>query len=70
MFYPEELTEEVRIRNDIVRSFKLCKLERKGRRYFGLCPFHNENHLLSVLSLQNSFSIALVAIRAEALSNL
>ncbi len=43
MFYPEELIEEVRLRNDIndVVS-QYVKLERKGRRYFGLCPFHNE----------------------------
>ena len=43
MFYPEELIEEVRIRNDIIEVVSsYVKLERKGRRYFGLCPFHNE----------------------------
>lgn len=43
MFYPEELIEEVRIRNDIIEVVSsYIKLERKGRRYFGLCPFHNE----------------------------
>jgi len=43
MFYPEELIEEVRVRNDIIEVVSsYVKLERKGRRYFGLCPFHNE----------------------------
>ncbi len=43
MLYPEELIEEVRIRNDIIEVVSsYVKLERKGRRYFGLCPFHNE----------------------------
>lgn len=43
MLYPEELIEEVRLRNDIVDVVSAyVKLERKGRRYFGLCPFHNE----------------------------
>lgn len=43
MFYPEEIIEEVRLRNDIIEVVSsYVKLERKGRRYFGLCPFHNE----------------------------
>ncbi|NLX63216.1 MAG: DNA primase [Clostridiaceae bacterium] len=43
MYYPEELIEEVRVRNDIIEVVSsYVKLERKGRRYFGLCPFHSE----------------------------
>ncbi len=43
MLYPDELIEEVRLRNDIVDVVSsYVKLERKGRRYFGNCPFHNE----------------------------
>ena len=42
MFYPEEIIEEVRLRNDIIEVVLSYVLERKGRRYFGLCPFHNE----------------------------
>jgi len=43
MYYPEEVIEEVRLRNDIVEVVSgYVKLERKGRRYFGLCPFHGE----------------------------
>jgi len=43
MVYPVELIEEVRLRNDIVEVVSsYVKLERKGRRYFGLCPFHSE----------------------------
>lgn len=43
MRYPEEVIEEVRMRNDIVDVISgYVKLQRKGSNYFGLCPFHNE----------------------------
>ena len=43
MYYPEELIEEVRSRNDIVDVISgYVKLTKKGSSYFGLCPFHNE----------------------------
>lgn len=43
MYYPDELVEEVRERNDIVDVISgYVKLQRKGSSYFGLCPFHNE----------------------------
>lgn len=43
MFYPDEVIEEVRERNDIVNVISdYVKLTRKGSSYFGLCPFHNE----------------------------
>ncbi|MCD2491332.1 DNA primase [Lacrimispora sp. NSJ-141] len=43
MFYPEELVEEVRTRNDIVDVISsYVKLQKRGSTYFGLCPFHNE----------------------------
>ena len=42
-YYPEEIIEEVRISNDIVDVvMEYVRLERKGKDYFGLCPFHNE----------------------------
>lgn len=43
MYYPEEIVEEVRMKNDIVDVISgYVKLQKKGNSYFGLCPFHNE----------------------------
>ncbi len=43
MYYPDELVEEVRSRNDIVDVISsYIPLQKKGNSYFGLCPFHNE----------------------------
>lgn len=41
--YSDEIIEEVRQNNDIVDLIsQYVHLTRKGRNYFGLCPFHNE----------------------------
>ena len=43
MYYPDEIIEEVRLKNDIVDVISgYVKLQKKGSSYFGLCPFHNE----------------------------
>lgn len=43
MFYPEELVEEVRMKNDIVDVISgYVRLQKKGSNHWGLCPFHNE----------------------------
>lgn len=43
MYYPEELLREIREKNDIVDVIsRYVSLTRKGRNYFGLCPFHGE----------------------------
>ncbi len=43
MYYPDDVIEEVRTRNDIVDVIsQYVSLKKKGANYFGLCPFHNE----------------------------
>lgn len=43
MYYPEEIIEEVRQKNDIVDVISgYVRMQKKGASYFGLCPFHNE----------------------------
>ncbi len=43
MYYPDEIVEEVRARNNIVDVIsEHVRLQKKGSTYFGLCPFHNE----------------------------
>jgi len=42
-FMPEEVIEEVRLRTDIVEVIsEYVSLQRKGKNYLGLCPFHAE----------------------------
>jgi len=41
--YSDELIEEIRLSNDIVDVVsEYVRLEKKGKNYFGLCPFHRE----------------------------
>ena len=43
MYYPDELVEEIRAKNDIVDVISgYVRIQKKGSGYFGLCPFHNE----------------------------
>lgn len=43
MYYPDELIEEIRVKNDIVSVISgYVRMQKKGSNYFGLCPFHNE----------------------------
>lgn len=43
MYYPDELVEEVRSKNDIVDVISgYVHLQKKGANHWGCCPFHNE----------------------------
>ncbi len=43
LYYPEEVIEEIRQKNDIVDVISgYVRMQKKGASYFGLCPFHNE----------------------------
>ena len=43
MYYPDEVIEEVRTKNDIVSVIsQYVRLTKRGGNYFGVCPFHNE----------------------------
>ena len=58
MYYPEELVEEIREKNDIVEVVgTYVKLQRKGSSYFGLCPFHNEKSASFSVSPENRCTI-------------
>ena len=42
-YYPDEVIEEIIEKNDIVDVVSdYVKITRKGKDYFGLCPFHRE----------------------------
>ncbi len=43
MYYPDDLIEEVRSRNDIVDVISsYVNLQKKGNSYSACCPFHHE----------------------------
>lgn len=47
---------------------EVVQLTKKGSSYFGLCPFHNDNHPSMSVNNEKRCSIALVAILKEMLS--
>ena len=65
MYYPDELIEEVRTRNDIVDVISdYVRLQKKGSSYFGLCPFHNEK-IAFVFCQQTEADVLLLRMRGR-----
>ena len=59
---PEETIERIRNTADIYDVVaQYVDLKKRGRNYFGLCPFHSEKHLLSVWRQINRSTIVLAA---------
>lgn len=46
---------------------EVVKLTKKGSSYFGLCPFHNDNHPSMSVNNEKRYLIALVVILKEML---
>lgn len=67
---PEEFINEVRSNVNIVDIIsQYVSLEKKGKDYIGLCPFHQEKHLLLRLMKKSNFSSVLAAVKAETYLN-
>ncbi|MBO6133549.1 MAG: DNA primase [Lachnospiraceae bacterium] len=56
MYYPEEIVEEVRSKNDIVDIIgSYVKLKKRGANFVGLCPFHQEKTPSFSVSITGQF---------------
>ena len=45
MYYPDDLVEEIRAKNDIVDVIsEYLPIEQKGKNYFAICPFHDDHN--------------------------
>ena len=67
---PEQFIDEVRNSVDIVDVIsQYVSLEKKGKDYLGLCPFHQEKTPSLLLMKESSFSSALDVVKAETYLN-
>ena len=61
---PQEIIDEIATRLDIVEVInEYVRLEKSGRNFFGLCPFHNEKTPSFSVSPEKQIFIVLVAAR-------
>ena len=57
----KQVIEEIKNNANIVEVIgDVISLQKAGRNYLGLCPFHGEKHLLSTLLRISSFTTVLV----------
>ena len=67
---PEDFISEVRSNVNIVDVIsQYVSLEKKGKDYIGLCPFHQEKTPSFTVNADSSFLSALVVVRVEMFLN-
>lgn len=67
----QSVINEIKEKTDILDLVsEYVKLEKRGRNYIGLCPFHDEKHLHLQFLKISKFVIALVVKRVEMSFNL
>ena len=69
-YFENELIEQIKDANDIVSVIsEHVALKKRGKNYWGCCPFHNEKTPSLALPLKRVFIIVLVAMHRGMLLN-
>lgn len=69
-YFENELIEQIKDANDIVSVIsEHVALKKRGKNYWGCCPFHNEKRHPLALPLKRVFIIVLVAMHRGMLLN-
>lgn len=69
-YFENELIEQIKDANDIVSVVsEHVALKKRGKNYWGCCPFHNEKTPSFSVALKRVFIIALGAMHQEMLLN-
>ena len=65
-YFENELIEQIKDANDIVSVIsEHVALKKRGKNYWGCCPFHNERRRPLVLPLKRAFIIVLAVMHRE-----
>ena len=69
-YFENELIEQIKDANDIVSVIsEHVALKKRGKNYWGCCPFHNEKTPSFSVALKRAFIIVLVVMRRGMLLN-